>query len=331
MQKDCRRVQISAIIVCQSRNCSLKMLFLTALHISRKGSSRLNATICDLFLLGLIVLSLSTSAIASDDCKEWKGKGSTRNLKEIIMGRCFDYLETINPSTRGKSCSEIWESFLKAFSGKDPCNIRKEDYGPFLKLADHDIPVNQSIFWSRTKELLFKFTDVTKKFMPLESTLTGYLLNGLDWCGTACRPGLNYESCPEWNECENNAQRSFWRAASENYAAKARGEVSVMLNGSTNVNAFRKTSIFGEIELANLDLEKVTSVHLWIIDSINGPDKESCGVGSVAELESILQEKNVNYTCKDNYGPVQMLQCVNKLDNPSCKLPTTLSLQKDLS
>ncbi|XP_072107985.1 ADP-ribosyl cyclase/cyclic ADP-ribose hydrolase 1-like [Mobula birostris] len=295
------------------------MFFLGDLHLSHKGHLRHYSTMHGVFLLGL-VLSLMTMAMASADSKEWKGKGSTRNLKEIMMGRCFDYLQNINPSVGKKDCPKIWENFLNAFSGKDPCNIKMEDYEPFLKLADHDIPVNQSIFWSRTKELTVKYTKITEKLMPLESSLTGYLADGLNWCGRDSKPGPDYESCPEYNDCENNPMHSFWRAASQNYAAKAHGRVSVMLNGSANVDAFRENSIFGEIELAQLDKKKVTSVHLWIMDNINGPDKESCGIASVAELESILKKKNLKFTCLDNYGPIQMLQCVTNPDNPSCNL-----------
>ncbi|XP_059844897.1 ADP-ribosyl cyclase/cyclic ADP-ribose hydrolase 1-like [Hypanus sabinus] len=298
------------------------MFFLTGLHLSPKGRLRHDSTMRDLFLLGL-VLSLMNSAMVSADSKEWKGKGSTRNLKEIMMGRCFDYLQSVNPSAGEKDCPKIWESFLNAFSGKDPCNIKMEDYEPFLKLADHDIPVNQSIFWSRTKDLLQKFTKITGKYMPLESTLTGYLTDGLNWCGRDSKPGPDYESCPEYNDCENHPLRSFWRVASQNYAAKAQGQVSVMLNGSANVDTFRSGSIFAEIELAQLDKEKVTSVHLWIMDNIDGPDKESCGIASVAELEAILAEKNLKFTCLDNYRPIQMLQCVTNLDSPSCKLGDT--------
>ncbi|XP_069782133.1 ADP-ribosyl cyclase/cyclic ADP-ribose hydrolase 2 isoform X2 [Narcine bancroftii] len=263
------------------------MVSLISLHLSYKSRLRHDATMCGLVLLGLIGLSLANSEV--DVPKKWKGKGSTTNLQQIMMGRCFDYLEIVNPSAGKKDCVKIWEEFLKAFSGKDPCNVRKEDYEQFLKLTDHDIPVNQSIFWSRTKDLIIKYTDVTQKYMPLERTLIGYLVDGLNWCGKSCSQGLDFESCPQWNDCENNAMRSFWRAASKNYAAKAHGMVTVMLNGSTNGNAFRNGSIFREIELENLD-KKVTSVRLWIIDSIDGLDM-----------------------------PLQLLQCVENSDNPVCK------------
>ncbi|XP_067868300.1 ADP-ribosyl cyclase/cyclic ADP-ribose hydrolase 2-like [Heterodontus francisci] len=297
------------------------MFFLNSLQLTGDGISGHNATKFRLLLYGLMLLSDTETTLAKDDTKAvWKGKGSTANLKEIMIGRCFNYIRVINPSAGNKDCSKLWEAFLCAFSKKDPCLITKDDYKPFLDLAGHDIPINQAIFWSQTKGLILQYTDVIEKVMPLENTLTGYMMNGLNWCGKLSSPEPNFEACPEWNDCKHNSVRSFWRAASEMYAKKAHGKVTVMLNGSAYDKAFREESIFSEIELENLDNKRVTTVNLWIMDNIDGPDKESCGVGSIAELEKILKEKNFKYSCQDNYKSVKMLQCVDKLDHPSCKL-----------
>ncbi|XP_078267112.1 ADP-ribosyl cyclase/cyclic ADP-ribose hydrolase 2-like [Rhinoraja longicauda] len=300
------------------------MFLLISLHFCRKGQTTHSATMCDLVLLGLVALSLTKSPMATAvPKKEWEGNGSTKNLKEIMIGRCFDYLENVNPSAGMKNCAEIWEEFLKVFNGKDPCSIKEQDYKKYLSFAEHAIPVNQSIFWSQTKAITFMFSHVTDTFMPLEDTLTGYLVDGLNWCGSRNIKGPNFESCPKWNDCENNAARSFWRAASKIYASKAQGVVTVMLNGSSTADTFRDNSIFAEIEVGNLDRKKVTLVRLWIIDNLMGPDNESCGRGSVAELEMILKEKTIQYVCEDNYRPVQILQCVNNADTPTCNLDGT--------
>ncbi|XP_041052653.1 ADP-ribosyl cyclase/cyclic ADP-ribose hydrolase 1-like isoform X2 [Carcharodon carcharias] len=177
---------------------------------------------------------------------------------------------------------------------------------------------------SQSSGAILQYTDVTHNVIPLENTLIGYMLNGLNWCGKLSSPEPNFEACPEWNNCVNNSMRSFWRAASESYAMKAHGEVTVMLNGSARVKAFRTNSIFGEIELGKLDNKRVTSVHLWIMDNVDGPDKESCSIGSVSELEKVLKEKKIMYSCKDNYKPVKMLQCLFKVDHPSCELDSKL-------
>ncbi|XP_072435519.1 ADP-ribosyl cyclase/cyclic ADP-ribose hydrolase 1-like [Chiloscyllium punctatum] len=274
-----------------------------------------------LLLLGLVLLGHTERPLAKAGNKTvWTGEGSTENLKEIMIGRCFNYLGTVNVDAGEKDCPNLWKAFLSAFSEKDPCKITTEDYQPFLDLAGHDIPINQSIFWSQTKGLILQYTGVTHKVMPLESTLVGYMVDGLNWCGKLSSPEPNFEACPGWKECENNSISSFWKAASEDYARRAHGEVTVMLNGSARGDTFRNNSIFAEIELGELDNARVTFVHLWIMDNIDGPDKESCDVGSVAVLERILKEKNISYSCKDNYKAAKMLQCMDKLDHPSCRL-----------
>ncbi|XP_041052661.1 ADP-ribosyl cyclase/cyclic ADP-ribose hydrolase 1-like isoform X3 [Carcharodon carcharias] len=210
------------------------MYFLNSVHLT------------GLLLLGLLLLTHMERILAKDDSKTvWKGKGSTAKLKEIMIGRCFNYLGTINPNA-GQSSGAI-----------------------------------------------LQYTDVTHNVIPLENTLIGYMLNGLNWCGKLSSPEPNFEACPEWNNCVNNSMRSFWRAASESYAMKAHGEVTVMLNGSARVKAFRT-------------------------------NRESCSIGSVSELEKVLKEKKIMYSCKDNYKPVKMLQCLFKVDHPSCELDSKL-------
>ncbi|XP_060681360.1 uncharacterized protein LOC132815982 [Hemiscyllium ocellatum] len=280
-----------------------------------------------LLLLGLVLLGYTERPLAKAGTETvWTGKGSTENLKEIMIGRCFNYLGTVNVDAGKKDCPNLWEAFLSAFSGKDPCKITTEDYKPFLDLAGHDIPINQSIFWSQTKGLILQYTGVTHKVMPLESTLVGYMVDGLNWCGKLSSPEPNFEACPGWKECENNSISSFWKAASEAYAMRAHGEVTVMLNGSARGDTFRNNSIFAEIELGKLDNARVTFVHLWIMDNIDGPDKESCDVGSVAVLERILKEKNISYSCKDNYNTAEDQDLSDCQGLGSCQTNQTLDL-----
>ncbi|KAG8453522.1 hypothetical protein GDO86_000231, partial [Hymenochirus boettgeri] len=169
---------------------------------------------------------------------QWNGKGTTPNLQSIVLGRCHDYTEIVNPSVGKKNCSEIWEAFLKAFVSKDPCSILPADYELYINLTFHDIPSSKSLFWENNKLLVHRYSDKTKRFMPLGDTLTGWLVDTLNWCGLASNPGLDYGSCPTTTDCENNPQESFWRIASVNYARHSSGDVQIMLNGSTPGGAF---------------------------------------------------------------------------------------------
>ena len=65
--------------------------------------------------------------------------GSTKHLKEIVLGRCWDFqrLKVHDGST--KNCSKIWETFYRGFAYKDPCNITCADYKPYFDEVGMDI------------------------------------------------------------------------------------------------------------------------------------------------------------------------------------------------
>ena len=63
------------------------------------------------------------------------GQGSTPNIKEIVLGRCYQYqLNTVDPKAdQWKDCNVIWNKFHEGFAYKDPCNLPFKDYLPFFK------------------------------------------------------------------------------------------------------------------------------------------------------------------------------------------------------
>jgi hypothetical protein len=98
------------------------------------------------FLLNFFLIDAEEECIQSN--------GTTKNLKEIVIGRCHQYFNIINNDcTVGKDnfdCEHIWDSFRKAVVGKEPCDVKIEDFSEFVKAAEHSIPVNRSMFWSGT-------------------------------------------------------------------------------------------------------------------------------------------------------------------------------------
>ncbi|MGH0116876.1 UNVERIFIED_CONTAM: hypothetical protein FKN15_040865 [Acipenser sinensis] len=170
--------------------------------------------------------------------KQWQGDGTTLSLEEIIIGRCYNYIRVVNPSVGEKNCSQIWEAFRDAFIFKDPCKVLPKDFEPFIRLTVHDVPLNKSLFWENSQLLVGRYADNTKRMMPLDGTLMGWLAQGLAWCGHPGGTGMNYKSCPTTDECEHNPAESFWRIASEAYAKLAAGVIHVMLNGSVSDGAY---------------------------------------------------------------------------------------------
>ena len=67
------------------------------------------------------------------------GKGSTPHLKDIVLGRCWDFQVQKQHAVSAKNCSKIWELFYTAFAYKDPCNTTFADYKPYFDEVGMDI------------------------------------------------------------------------------------------------------------------------------------------------------------------------------------------------
>ena len=81
------------------------------------------ASLANLFLL----LSITVHQSVQD-------KGTTPRIKEIVVGRCYDYQykKFGSNSTTWKNCSKIWNTFHGAFAYKNPCNLTFDDYKPYF-------------------------------------------------------------------------------------------------------------------------------------------------------------------------------------------------------
>ncbi|KAJ7329298.1 hypothetical protein JRQ81_015472 [Phrynocephalus forsythii] len=311
-----------------------------------------------LVIMLLVVLIPGRKKTPSSQDLDWKGKGTDKYFQEIILGRCYNYIATKNselryalwehmkwpsrllhpysgtPSqwrsgllhlcclsgNRDTDCIKIWELLQNAFMYKDPCSVTEEDYKPLMEFASYPVPCNKSLFWSKTNDLVHRYTKANSDFLTLEDTLIGYIADGISWCGKPSSPGVNYKSCPKWTECESNPSTIYWKMASKMFAEAACGTVQVMLNGSTESDAFRSNSIFGSIEIFNLNPDKVSKVHIWLMHNIDGPQSESCTGHSITKLKKILESRQIMVSCEDNYRPVQLLQCMNNPDHTTCRI-----------
>ena len=86
----------------------------------------------------------------NEDKNRWMFKpveGTTKHLKEIFIGRCWDFLENRakyleNPTKL--DCQELWKAFLKSFAFKEPCDVKFDDYTSFFKMYDEK-PLNDRV------------------------------------------------------------------------------------------------------------------------------------------------------------------------------------------
>ncbi|XP_020786394.1 ADP-ribosyl cyclase/cyclic ADP-ribose hydrolase 1-like [Boleophthalmus pectinirostris] len=248
--------------------------------------------------------------------------GTTPNIRDIVIGRCYDYM-TLNPGTR-YDCKDIWWHFETMILRQPSCNVTVEDYHKMFHLMTQNWPCDTSLLWSKTRALVHSYAAVLPHLWTLEDTLVGYMFNDLMWCRQHEDTDFDFGACPEWSSCQNHPVYSLWLLASQNFAEMACGNVTVLLNGSIGV-AFNRTSMFGSVELDSLSPQRVHYVNIHVVASLMGPQIESCSQGSVVELIQILQTRGFRWTCTDNDQMLMMLQCIQSQD--SCrvtKLKSTL-------
>ncbi|XP_028824731.1 ADP-ribosyl cyclase/cyclic ADP-ribose hydrolase 1-like isoform X2 [Denticeps clupeoides] len=198
------------------------------------------------------------------------GPGTTPNLKRIVIGRCYDYVTLVRPTSR-YDCAEIWREFEAAVVSKAPCSVRVRDYRRMFQATPQALPCDKLLFWSKTRDLVHRYSAATRQFWTLEDTLVGFMFNDLVWCGQEEKDrGFDFSSCPEWSSCVDHPVYSLWKQASQNFAAAACGNVTVVLNGSIP-NAFNRKSMFGGVELDSLNPRMVDHVNIKVVANLEGP------------------------------------------------------------
>ncbi|XP_076146534.1 ADP-ribosyl cyclase/cyclic ADP-ribose hydrolase 1 isoform X2 [Alosa pseudoharengus] len=243
--------------------------------------------------------------------------GTTPNLKHIVIGRCYNYITLINPSSR-YDCEGIWREFEEAVVRRTPCSVRVKDYQRMFRATPQTLPCDKLLFWSKTHDLVHSYSAVTRRFWTLEDTLVGYMFNDLIWCGKEEKDrGFNFSACPEWSECVNHPVYSLWKQASQNFAEAACGNITVILNGSIK-DAFNRKSMFGGVELDSLNPRMVNHVNIKVVTNLEGPFIESCTEGSIVDLIKILQTRGFRWTCTDYDLTLMILQCMKNPKQYSC-------------
>ncbi|KAB0354569.1 hypothetical protein FD755_023107 [Muntiacus reevesi] len=182
-------------------------------------------------LLLLLLLHLRWPPVASAASARWSGPGTTPHLQSIFLGRCAEQTVLQNPELRDKNCTAIWEAF-KVVLDKDPCSVRPSDYDLFINLSRHSIPRDKSLFWENNHLLVMSYAENGHRVVPLCNVLYGRLGDFLNWCRQTNASGLDYQSCPTSEDCENNPVDSFWRSASiQVILGCAAGETHVLPSG----------------------------------------------------------------------------------------------------
>ena len=73
--------------------------------------------------------------------KPWQFQGTTPGIKDIVLGRCYTYLELSlanrnNGLTINVDCNKLWETFRNCWAGKDPCSVTEDSYRSLFVLLN---------------------------------------------------------------------------------------------------------------------------------------------------------------------------------------------------
>ncbi|XP_071798780.1 ADP-ribosyl cyclase/cyclic ADP-ribose hydrolase-like [Asterias amurensis] len=254
------------------------------------------------------------------------GSGTTPNIENIFLGRCLDFQtkkaipDACPPSP--VNCNQLWDDFKDAIAYKDPCKIPLDAYDTFIRDVPHQLPRDKTMFWSGTDNIVHAYTEATNTLLTLEDTMLGYMANGLQWCSSTDKrsTGLNFDECPNWWEegCQV-ASTAFYSGTSDAIARQATGVITVMLDGSRTDGAFRNDSYFNLHEFPNLVPSQVSRADVIIVKPFDKPLFETCGVGSVAYLESLFKAKGIQFTCTDEDNRAFHIQCSHDPTNELCE------------
>lgn len=298
--------------------------------MAARGCAQSGLRLPALLLLLQILLQPRTGGAAGPAAARWSGPGTVPHLQSIFLGRCAEFVALLRPELRDKNCTAIWEAF-KVVLDKDPCSVLPSDYDLFINLSRHSIPRDKSLFWENNHLLVTSYTENGRRFVSLCDVLYGKVGDFLTWCRQKNDSGLDYQSCPTSNDCENNPVDSYWKSASIQYAKESSGVIYVMLNGSEPTGAYPVKGFFADFEVPNLQKDKVTRIEIWVMHEIGGPKLESCGEGSVKILEERLEKMGFQYSCIDDYQPVKLLKCVEHSSHPDCALNSAVaSVQREV-
>uniref|UniRef100_A0A8C5LNU6 ADP-ribosyl cyclase/cyclic ADP-ribose hydrolase 1 n=1 Tax=Leptobrachium leishanense TaxID=445787 RepID=A0A8C5LNU6_9ANUR len=277
-------------------------------------------TIIIVTIVSACVIALYVTSQERDHPLIWKGKGTTRHVKDIILGRCYDYLLNNPHLGRDLDCNGIWQELTTAIYWKDPCKVTGEDYQRLVEVTHETLPCNTSLLWSRTNNLAHRYTKANDGFRTLEDTFLGYLFNGLTWCGKTHSAGMDYKSCPAWDECENHTMSSFWKLASATHLVlPSRKPIPEVIPRRRGKNITTKNIlIFKSVEIPSMNPDLVSEVRLWLAHGIDGTQRSKCSSDSLMELKGYIEKHGLGFSCVDNQRSVQLLQCIENPGAAAC-------------
>ncbi|XP_063967319.1 ADP-ribosyl cyclase/cyclic ADP-ribose hydrolase-like [Lytechinus pictus] len=247
------------------------------------------------------------------------GDGTTANLKEIFLGRCYACEFCTEEQKEAYDCLALWNAFNSSFAYKEPCTSVPEDFDAYVDMVFMPLPEDQTLFYSGMYSMAMAIGRQSSDYTNIELTMLGRVVDGSIFCSMAEAPGINYDACPKFGSCTNETQAAFWGKSSKRFAGGASGDVTVILDGSRTDGAYRSTSFFRTAEVVNLDPAKVTSLTAYIVHNLDGTVTEKCITGSLLDLQEDITSKGISFNCIDDPSITRHVQCIQDPGHDLCR------------
>ncbi|XP_064650209.1 ADP-ribosyl cyclase/cyclic ADP-ribose hydrolase-like [Lineus longissimus] len=280
--------------------------------------------------LGLVLFLCGAVANAA-----YEGPGSKENLHQTLMVRCQQFralvfekrLMSEHDRDGLAHCEAIVVAFLGAFKDKGPCDVTPSSYDKVIKMTMKSLGSDKVTLWSGVNypiQYLKEFAKAIGLYALETGTFLGYMGDGLVFCGQKGGEGINYENCPRWGECENggDAVGNFWKSISKAFASTAEGKVKILMMGSGKEgwHAYRPGSVLGSVELPMIfTTSRVKSLEPLLVHEPGKPITDNCGTGSMEEMEHLIKQHGIGYTCTNNPPALQAVICKHYPGVPSCQ------------
>ncbi|XP_071949920.1 ADP-ribosyl cyclase/cyclic ADP-ribose hydrolase-like [Antedon mediterranea] len=260
------------------------------------------------------------------------GKGTVPNLREIIIGRCIEYqtglvVQNDNMDLEelgSKNCTRIWEHFRDSFAYRHPCDVSMEDYDEFLEASKTKIPKNMATYWDGWDiyTIVTNYANKGQRSVTLETTLPGYLGNGISFCGSPENDGLGYEKCAAEGDCGfgKGALEAFWSKLSTYFGSEGEGNVKVFFNSNREHGSFQEyNSFFYHFEVLYLNSTRVNHMDIFVVTELNQTRGDTCESPSLIRLGELLDERHISHSCYEQPEAVMHVLCADEPDHADCQ------------
>jgi len=203
----------------------------------------------------------------------------------------------------------------------DMSKVTLQDFGPFFDVANFTSPPSNALFWSGNKNFANRLAADGTRFTTLEETSTGFILNGLSWCGSeyinGTAPSFDYKnSCQYVQNDTYFGSQGVWNQNSHYFASNVTGNITILLQPQMvfydhgPVLAYRNTSIFYLIELPSMVPKAITKVTILLLANKTLAPEEFCVSGSLKLLRDDLVAKfGFEPECIDDPDKIIFILC----------------------